>query len=81
MQHCVASYARSCAEGAASIWALEAEGSEGTDKRLTVEVANAKREIRQARGPRNRSPAPEELEVLRRWAAGAGLRLGPGVAP
>lgn len=77
MHHCVASYARSCAEGASSIWALELEGGSGVEKRLTVEVANARRQVVQARGEFNRRPSPEETEILRRWAtqAGLGLRL------
>lgn len=75
MRHCVASYARSCAEGAASIWTLEREDGAGVDKRLTLEVANARRQLVQARGALNRRPQPEETEVLRRWAAQAGLTL------
>lgn len=73
MRHCVASYARSCAEGASSIWALEREGGAGVEKRLTVEVSNASRLVVQARGELNRRPSPEETEVLRRWATQAGL--------
>lgn len=73
MGHCVASYARSCAEGASSIWTLEREDAGGVEKRLTVEVANARRQVAQARGRLNRLPQPEETEVLHRWAAQAGL--------
>lgn len=75
MRHCVASYARSCAEGAASIWSLEREDAAGVEKRLTLEVANARRQLVQARGALNRRPQPEETELLRRWAAQAGLTL------
>ena len=55
-RHCVATYARSCARGLCSIWALEVESFEGRSKVLTVEVHQATRLICQARGKCNALP-------------------------
>lgn len=76
MQHCVASYADSCRRGKISIWALERVVEGETGKHLTIELDNVVREIRQARGKRNRLPNPDEMSVLRRWAARESLRVG-----
>jgi hypothetical protein len=75
MNHCVATYARSCAQGRCSIWALEMESVEGKRKVLTVEVNSAARLICQARGKCNVLPGEKQRAVLRRWAVQAGLRL------
>ena len=75
MQHCVASYARSCHTGTCSIWAMDAETEEGMDKLLTLEVNNADNQIRQVRGKRNRRPTAKEKEVIQRWASREGLLL------
>lgn len=75
MNHCVGSYARSCAQGRSSIWTLEMESAEGKRKLLTVEVNNAARLICQARGKCNSLPTEKQRGVLRRWAERAGLRL------
>ncbi len=75
MRHCVASFARSCAGGRCSIWALEVETFQGRSKLLTVEVNNAARLICQARGKCNTLPAPKHRGILRRWAEQAGLQV------
>jgi hypothetical protein len=75
MKHCVATYARSCAQGLCSIWALEATTFEGRSRVLTVEVQNRARLICQARGKGNTLPADKHRNILRRWADQAGLRL------
>jgi hypothetical protein len=75
MNHCVASYAHSCANGSRSIWTLEVETCEGRSKILTLEVDNRARLICQARGKRNALPAEKHLGILRRWAAQAGLNV------
>lgn len=75
MQHCVASYARSCHKGTCSIWTMDAETEEGLEKLLTLEVNNEEKLIRQVRGKRNRRPTEKEKEVVRRWAARESLEL------
>jgi hypothetical protein len=75
MKHCVATYARSCAQGHSSIWTLEVESFEGRCKVLTVEVNNAAKLICQARGKCNALPGDKHRGILRRWAEDAGLRL------
>jgi hypothetical protein len=75
MNHCVATYARSCAHGVTSIWSLEAETFDGRSKILTIEVQNATRRICQARGKCNMLPAEKHKHILRRWGEQAGLQL------
>jgi hypothetical protein len=78
MRHCVASYARSCAAGNCSIWAMEVERRMGLEKVQTIEVSKAG-VIVQCRGLQNRLPAPSEFEIVRRWAEAAGLTISPYV--
>jgi len=79
MNHCVAAYADSCADGASSIWTLEVQTPEGRSKVLTVEVQNATGLICQARGKCNALPDDKHRGILRRWAAEAGLKLARGI--
>jgi hypothetical protein len=78
MKHCVASYARSCADGRSSIWAMELHTKGGAEKHQTIEVTRG-RVIVQCRGKQNRLPTPAELDVVKEWARYAGLRLSPYV--
>ena len=78
MKHCVASYARSCAAGHCSIWAMELETPLGKEKRQTIEVTSD-RVIVQCRGKQNRLPTPAELGVVKEWARYAGLTISPYV--
>lgn len=78
MKHCVASYARSCADGRASIWAMELSGKTGVEKRQTIEVTRD-RIIVQCRGKQNRLPTAAELAVVKEWARLAGLIVSPYV--
>lgn len=78
MSHCVASYAGSCATGASSIWTLECATAGDSRPALTIQVHRASRRIGQARGRHNRTPLPEEIAILSRWAAAAGLVLDVG---
>ncbi|MDB5334537.1 MAG: hypothetical protein JWN70_156 [Planctomycetaceae bacterium] len=75
MKHCVATYARSCAQGLCSIWALETESIAGRSKVLTLEVLNQTRVLVQARGKCNVMPTQKERGILQRWADQAGLQL------
>jgi hypothetical protein len=74
MRHCVASYARSCAKGACSIWSLQVKDRDGTRRVLTVEVRLPGRLICQARGRFNARASEKELQVLQRWASQADLQ-------
>lgn len=75
MQHCVATYVRSCARRDTSIWSLQMEDYEGRHRILTVEVRLASKTICQARGKRNMLPDEKSKAILRRWASEQGLRL------
>lgn len=75
MQHCVASYARSCHNGTCAIWTMDAETEEGMEKLLTLEINNAEKQIRQVRGKRNRRPTEKEKEIIQRWATREGLGM------
>jgi hypothetical protein len=75
MKHCVATYARSCANGACSIWTLEVETFEGRSKLLTIEVRTDTKMICQVRGKCNALAAEKHRGILRRWAEQAGLQL------
>ena len=76
MQHCVASYAHSCARRVTSIWSLQMENHEGRQRILTVEVRLPSKTMCQARGKRNAMPDAKGKDILRRWAAQEGLKLG-----
>ena len=75
MHHCVASYAHSCARRMTSIWSLQMQNHEGSQRVLTVEVRLASKTICQARGKRNVMPDAKAKDILRRWAAQRGLTL------
>jgi hypothetical protein len=78
MRHCVASYARSCAAGNCSIWAMEVDRQMGSEKIQTVEVTK-QGVIVQCRGRLNRLPTSAEFDIVRRWAGVAGLTISPYV--
>lgn len=80
MQHCVASYARSCATGRCSIWAMEVTTKLGLEKRQTIEVSGEGM-IVQCRGKQNRLPTSAEFVILMQWARTAGLTISPYVRP
>lgn len=75
LNHCVATYERTCEIGQSSIWTLERSSSMGMSKHLTIQVCNAKRSICQARGYSNRMPSSQEMAILTAWAAAARLSL------
>ena len=76
MRHCAASYAGSCASGRCAIFSLTANDGTGRQRRLTVEVSPANRQIVQGRGKLNAPAAGTDARILRAWAAAAGLTLG-----
>jgi hypothetical protein len=85
MNHCVGSYARSCAKGTISVWSVQHHNGQSRDGKrvLTVAVQNAGRRISQVRGKNNASPLvrgkdpilQEAYRALRLWAEREGLRL------
>ena len=75
MRHCVASYARTCARGAAAIYSLKLDSGSGFDRRLTIEVDARSKRIVQARGRYNAMPQPLDERYLRNWAAATGLTV------
>jgi hypothetical protein len=75
LAHCVGSYARACKRGRCAVFSLRVDSGRGPARRLTVEVTLPARTIVQARGRRNRQPDGTEDQVLRAWAAYAGLEI------
>lgn len=72
LQHCVASYADSCARGYCAIMSMTLAQPQAR-KVLTIEVNLKGRKIHQVRGKRNRLASEKEREVIQRWATAAGL--------
>ncbi len=75
MNHCVASYARSCMSGGTSIWTMGMQDSQEMFKILTIEVHNPSRTIRQIRGLRNRLATKYETSIIKRWSQQEDLAL------
>jgi hypothetical protein len=75
MHHCVYSYADRCRRGETTIWSLRLR-VKGHEKRImTIEVDPHRRSIIQARAKCNRRPGGRSAEIVRQWAALAGLEL------
>jgi hypothetical protein len=75
MRHCVYTYAELCRRGQTTIWSLRLR-VKGAQKRLvTIEVDPRKRAIIQARAKCNLRPGDRSLEIIRQWAARAGLQV------
>lgn len=75
LEHCVASYAWSCARGTASIWSLRRPEKEGFTPLLTIEVDPRTRRVVQARRKRNAFPDAATTSLLQRWARWARLEI------
>lgn len=81
LNHCVASYARSCVNGGTSVWSVRMEDTQQTSARPVMTVAVKGRAITQARGKANAVPGSKKggprldqaLDVLRQWAHQEGL--------
>ena len=73
LRHCVASYARSCAQGVVAIFSLKVDGGGGFDRRLTIEIDLRSKRVVQARGRFNAMPQPVDERYLRGWASQRGL--------
>lgn len=79
MRHCVANYARLCAQRESSIWSMVCHSHRGHQRVLTVEINPAIRAIVQARGRRNKRPSRQARRVMEHWAEAEGLRIKLGV--
>jgi hypothetical protein len=76
MNHCVGTYAPSCASGKVSIWSLKVTDSFGQSTRLlTLEVHVEAHTIVQARQRYNAVPTEKELSLLCRWTGAGGPAL------
>ena len=78
MRHCVATYADSCGKGRCSIWSMEVEDAGKVRKLQTIEVGSDG-VIAQCRGYANALPTRGEFSLIKDWAKGAGLSIGPYV--
>lgn len=75
MRHCVYSYANRCRLGETTIWSLRLRVN-GEEKRMvTIEVDPRRRSIIQARAKCNQRPGVRSFEIIRQWAAWAGLQF------
>jgi len=79
MRHCVATYTERCVRRQASIWSMQVENQRGRHRVLTIEVDMPRRMICQARKKYNRLPQENEREVVERWAALEGLKVGESI--
>lgn len=76
MQHCVVTYAYSCARGDCSIWTLERRHVDGgVEKHLTLEL-DRNGVLVEARGRQNRRPTDREMVALDAWVRAARLKMG-----
>ena len=75
MNHCVATYTSVCSKRKSSIWSLGAEGPDGRDRLLTIEVEPQTRAVVQAKMKGNETADGSCLEILRDWAGREGLNL------
>lgn len=76
LEHCVGSYAWSCANGRTSIWSMRKAQPGGLYTLLgTIEVRKQTDQIVQFRAKRNSSPSPKAYDLLRLWAADSGLSI------
>jgi len=80
----VCTCANKCRSGESTIWPLRLR-TDGHEKRMaTIEASPRQRAIVQVRARHNRPPGKRSSEIIRNWAAWAGLhvrtRLGPEAA-
>jgi hypothetical protein len=74
MNHCVSSYAKSCANGNCSIWSLRYNDSvSNTHRMVTIELKGES--IVQIRGKYNRKAEDKEMYIIQKWATKEGLSI------
>jgi hypothetical protein len=74
MRHCVYGYANQCWRGETTIWSLRLRINDHEKSMVTIQVDPRKRAIIQARAKCNMRPGGQSNEIIRRWAAWAGLQ-------
>lgn len=79
LHHCVATYARKCAEQLTSIWSLQCHGSLESHHVLTIQVDASQRRIVRALGKCNTRPRADARHVMERWAKQEGLSFASWV--
>ncbi len=75
MRHCVYTYANLCRRGQTTIWSLRLRVKDGEKRLATIEADPRKRAILQVRAKCNQCPGLRSLEIMRQWAAWAGLHF------
>jgi len=75
MNHCVFSYAKSCANGSCSIWSLRMVDSVGNSHRMVTIEMKIDKTIVQIRGRYNRKVEEKEMYIINRWAEKEGLTI------
>ena len=75
MRHCVYSYANQCWRGETTIWSLRLRINDQEKSMVTIQVDPRKRAIIQARAKCNMRPGVQSNEIIRQWAAWAGLQF------
>ncbi|HYQ04412.1 MAG TPA: PcfJ domain-containing protein [Polyangiaceae bacterium] len=79
MHHCVASYTRSCADGAMSIWSLRFRQNGTESGRVTIRVAVSERRVVEARRFANARIDARDLRIITDWARANGLSVVDGL--
>jgi hypothetical protein len=75
LRHCVYTYAAMCRRGETTIWSLRLRDN-GREKRIaTIEMDPRKGEIIEARTKANNCAGSRSQEMIRQWAALAGLQV------
>jgi hypothetical protein len=77
LRHCVYTYAPRCRRGETTIWSLRLRVDEEEKRIATIEVNPHEGEIVSTRAKANSYAGPYSQEMIRRWAAVAGLRVNP----
>lgn len=76
LEHCVGSYAYSCASGRTSIWSMRKAQPGGLYTLMgTIEVSNQTRRVVQFRAKRNGLPSAKARDLLLMWAGDNGLEI------
>lgn len=73
MHHCVYSYARNCFEKRFAIFSLKGDYGQGLERRTTIEVNLATRQITQARTKFNAPATALDRRIISAWATKANL--------
>ena len=78
MRHCVDRYGKMIRKGRCAIWSMQARRGGITRRAVTIDLDLPTCAIAECRGRANRRARPEEVEILRLWAAENGLTVRAG---